>query len=70
MEVDVSDYGTGEISFIECEDGKWWPVNFLSKSLNKIERNYKIHDKEMLVVIQELENWRHLLEGAKFKFKI
>ena len=24
----------------------------------------------MLAVIRELENWRHLLEGAKFKFKI
>ena len=43
---------------------------FLSKSLNKTERNYEIHDKEMLAVIRELENWRHLLEGAKFKFKI
>jgi len=43
---------------------------FLSKSLNKIERNYKIHDKEMLVVIRGLENWKHLLEGTKFKFKV
>ena len=33
-------------------------------------RNYKIYDKEMLVVIWELENWRYLLEGAKFKFKV
>jgi len=24
----------------------------------------------MLVVIRELENWRHLLEGAKFKFEV
>jgi len=24
----------------------------------------------MLAVIRGLENWRHLLEGAKFKFKI
>ena len=39
-------------------------VAFLSKSLNKIERNYKIHDRKMLVVIRELENWRHLLEDT------
>jgi len=26
--------------------------------------------KGMLVVIRELENWRHLLEGTKFKFEI
>ena len=43
---------------------------FLFKSLNETERNYKIHDKEILAVIRGLENWRHLLEGAKFKFKI
>ena len=43
---------------------------FLSKSLNKTERNYKIHDKEMLVIIRGLENWRHLLEGTHFKFEI
>ena len=43
---------------------------FLSKSLNKTERNYEIHNKEMLAVIRELENWRHLLEGTKFKFEV
>jgi len=69
MEVDVSDYATGGVLSMECKDGKWRPVAFLSKSLNEIERNYEIHDKEMLVIIRGTENWRHLLEGAKFKFK-
>jgi len=55
---------------MEGEDRKWRPVTFLSKSLNKTERNYKIHDKEMLAIITELESWRHLLEGAQFKFEI
>jgi len=45
-------------------------VAYLSKSLNETERNYEIHNKKMLVVIRELENWRHLLEGVKFKFEI
>ena len=27
------------------------PVIYISKSLNKTEQNYKIHDKEMLAVI-------------------
>ena len=43
---------------------------FLLKSLNKTERNYKIHDKEILVVIRGLENKRYLLEDTKFKFKV
>jgi len=29
-----------------------------------MERNYKIHDKEMLAIIRALEEWRHFLEGA------
>jgi len=45
-------------------------VAYLSKFLNKIERNYEIYNKEMLAVIRRLENWRYLLEDAKFKFKV
>ena len=70
IEVDALDYATGGILSMECKNGRWRLVAFLSKSLNKIERNYKIHDKEMLVIIRGLENWRHLLEGMQFKFKI
>ena len=70
MEVDASDYAMGGVLLMEGEDGKWRPVGFLSKSLNEIKRNYEIHDKEMLVIIRGLESWRHLLEGAQFKFEI
>jgi len=70
MEVNVSDYTIEGVLSIECKDRRWRLVAFLSKSLNEIERNYKIHNKEMLVVIRGLENWRHLLEGTKFKFKV
>ena len=70
MEVDILDYAIGGVLSMECEDGKWRPVAFLSKSLNETERNYKIHDKEMLAIIRRLENWRHLLEGMQFKFEI
>ena len=70
MEVDASDYATGGVLSMECEDGLWRPVAFLSKSLNETERNYEIHNKEMLAIIRGLEVWRHLLEGAQSKFEI
>ena len=70
MEVDASDYVMGGALSMECEDGLWRLVAFLSKSLNETERNYKIHNKEILVIIRRLESWRHLLEGAQFKFEI
>ena len=70
MEVDALDYTTGGVLFIECKDGKQRPVTYLSKSLNETERNYEVYDKEMLIIIRELENWRYLLEGTKFKFEV
>ena len=70
IKVDMLDYTIEGVLFMECEDRKWRPVAFLSKSLNKTKRNYEIHEKKMLVVIRGLENWRHLLEGAKFKFEV
>ena len=69
IEVDASDYITGGVLSMECKDGLWRLVAFLSKLLNKIERNYKIHDKKMLAIIQGLESWRHLLERAQSKFE-
>jgi len=70
MEVDVLDYVTGGMLLMEGKDGLWRPVAFLSKSLNETKRNYEIHNKEMMVIIRGLENWRHLLEDAKFKFEV
>jgi len=70
VEVDASNFATGGVLSIKCEDGKWQPVAYISKSLNKTECNYEIHDKEMLAVIRCLEAWRHFLEGAKRKFEI
>ena len=42
----------------------------MSKSLSETERNYAIHDKELLSVIRGLEEWRHILEGTKHKVEI
>ena len=70
IEVDTSDYAIGGMLSMEYEDEKWRPVAFLSKSLNEMERNYEIYNKEILAVIRGLENWRHLLESAKYKFKV
>jgi len=70
MKVNALDYAMDRVLSIEYKDGRWRLVVLLSKSLNETERNYEIHDKEMLMIIRSLENWRHLLEGTHFKFKI
>ena len=37
MEVDTSDYAMGGVLSIECGDGLWRPIAFLSKLLNETE---------------------------------
>jgi len=51
VEADASDYATGGTLSVKGVDGKWRPVAFISKLLSPAEKNYKIHDKEMLAVI-------------------
>ena len=70
VKVDTLDYATGGVLLTKCEDRKWRPVVFISKLLNATERNYEIHDKNILAVIRYLEAWRHYLEGAKLEFEI
>jgi hypothetical protein len=69
LETDSSDYACGAV-LSQLKDNKWHPVAFLSKSLSAPERNYEIHDKEMLAIIRALEEWRHFLEGADHSFEI
>jgi len=70
MEADASNYATRGVLSIKCSDEKWRLVTFISKSLSDTERNYDIHNKEMLVVIRCLEAWKHFLEGTVVKFEI
>src|SRR5882762_9148606 len=71
IEADSSDFATGAVlSQQSPDDDKWHPVAFYSKSLNAVEWNYKIHNKEMLAIIRSLEEWRHFVEGARHKVEI
>jgi len=70
VEADASNFAMGGVLSVKCEDGKWRPVAYISKLLNKTERNYEIHDKEMLAIIHCLEAWRHFLEGSQSKFEV
>ena len=54
--MDVSNYTIGGVLSMKCENRKWRLVAYLLKSLNEMERNYEIHNKEMLAVIRGLEN--------------
>jgi hypothetical protein len=70
IEADSSGFATGGVLSILEDDGKWYPCAYLSKGLSSVERNYDIHDKEMLSIMRCLEEWRHHLEGASLRFDI
>src|SRR5882672_6808976 len=70
LEMDASSYATGAVLSQLCKDDKWNPVGFMSKSLSSAKRNYEIHNKELLCIIQGLEEWRHILEGTKHMIEI
>jgi len=71
IEADSLDFTTRAVlSQQSAMDRKWHPVVFYSKSLSSVERNYEIHNKEMLAIICALEKWRHFLERATHLVKI
>ena len=51
VEADVSNYATGGVLSMKCSDEMWRLVTFISKSLSDTERNYEIHDKKILAVV-------------------
>ena len=55
VEADASDFATGGVLSMKCEDERWRPMAYISKLLNEAERNYEIHNKEILAIIQCLE---------------
>jgi hypothetical protein len=71
LEADGSIIATSVVlSQRNVDDNVWHPIALLSKALNPVERNYKIHDTEMLAIIRGLEEWRHYLEGARHPVEI
>ena len=65
--MDASQYALGAILCQWDHNGRQHPVAYHSKTLNEAEWGYDIHDRELLAVVRGLENWRHLLMGAKHK---
>ena len=70
LETDASGYATRVILSQLCNDEKWHPISFTSKSLSPAEHNYTIYNKELLSAIHGLEEWRHILEGTKHTIEI
>jgi len=70
IEKDASDCAIGAVHSEKFEDGKILPSAFLSRQLSPAEFNYNVFDKEMLLIVYALQNWRHYVLGTKHKTTI
>jgi len=57
IEMDASDYAIGAICSQPDDYGILHPVAYYSRKLKDPERNYDIHDKELLAIVDALRKW-------------
>ena len=70
LETDASEFAVGGVLSVKGDDGNFRPIAYMSHSMTPPERNYPIHDKEMLAIIKATECWRHYLEATPYAFEI
>jgi hypothetical protein len=66
VETDASRNATGGVIWQKQPDGEWKPVGYFSKTMTPAERAYPIQDRELLAVVQTLEQYQPELLGMKF----
>jgi hypothetical protein len=65
---DASDIGTGAVLQQEGEHEPH-PVAFSSRKRSSAEKNYPVHDRELLAIVYALREWRPYLHGSRFVIK-
>jgi hypothetical protein len=70
LEVDASQYATGAVLCQKDEQNRMRIVGSVSRSFNPAERNYDIHDRELLAIIHGLRAWRHLFLSSPYVITI
>jgi len=53
VEMDASGHVIGGVQSQE-QEGKWKPIAFLSRTMQPVEQNYEIYDKELLAIVEAL----------------
>jgi hypothetical protein len=54
-ETNALDYALGAVLTQQGEDGKWRLVFYYSRKFSRAKLNYDVHDKELLGVVNSLE---------------
>src|SRR6266481_2221735 len=64
IKTNASDYALAAVLSIWTSDGDFHPVAFLSKTFDKVEKNYDVHDKELTAINAAFKHWCHYLKGS------
>jgi len=63
VDTDASDFALGCV-LSQFKDKRLHPVAFHSRKLNPAERNYEIHHKELLAILEAFKEWKQYQVGA------
>ena len=61
LETDASGYAISGI-LSQKQETEWKVVAYFSRKMIDAERNYEIHDAELLAIVESFRHWRHYLE--------
>ena len=65
VHTDASGYATGAVLMQRFDEGLR-PIAFLSRRMKPAERNYPVHEQELLAILNAMKAWRHYLGGRPF----
>ncbi len=67
LETDASGYAISGI-LSQKQETEWKIVAYFSRKMIDAERNYEIHDAELLAIVESFRHWRHYLEQPYHTF--
>jgi RNase H-like domain found in reverse transcriptase/Reverse transcriptase (RNA-dependent DNA polymerase)/Integrase zinc binding domain/Chromo (CHRromatin Organisation MOdifier) domain/gag-polyprotein putative aspartyl protease len=70
LNTDASGFAIAAVLSQQQEDGKVRPVAYYSRKMNSAERNYDVHDKELLAIVMAVKHWRCYLDGSPHPTKV
>ena len=69
MECDASNFAIGCV-LSQKWDNILHPVAFFSRKMEKAEKNYEIHNKELLAIVTAFKVWHHHCHGSPYPIQV
>jgi len=70
VEVDASNYAIGAVLMQRDDKKILHPVAYFSKTMNDVQRNYDVYNRELLGLWEMFKHWRAYLHGVAHQVKV